>query len=129
MVNRYSFTLLLFALSLSCSSQPSGALLAQDQETGLEGMVRRGPIYPVCRVGEPCDAPLSAVFQVRQQKRVVTKFQSDSAGHYRVFLAAGAYTIVVDSGAPIWPPQQTHDVLVGMDGLTHLDLDFDTGIR
>ena len=122
-------TLLFIALALSCTNQPSDILLAQGQGTGLEGMVRRGPIQPVCRVGEPCDAPFSAAFEVWQQQQLVTKFRSDSTGHYRVLLAPGAYTIVADSGAPIWPARQAHDVTVGSVGLTHLDLDFDTGIR
>ena len=121
--------LLLIALALGCTNQPSGTLLAQNQGTGLEGMVRLGPIQPVCRVGEPCDAPLRAAFQVWQQQRLVTGFQSDSTGHYRVLLAPGVYTVVADSGAPIWPPRQARDVTVGSVGLTHLDLAFDTGIR
>jgi hypothetical protein len=121
--------LVLIALALGCTNQPSGALLAQNRGTGLEGTARRGPIQPVCRVGEPCDAPLRAAFQVWQQQRLVTRFQSDSTGHYRVLLAPGAYTVVADSGAPIWPPRQAHDVTVGSVGLTHLDLAFDTGIR
>ena len=129
MANPCASTLLFIALALSCTNQPSDILLAQGQGTGLEGMVRRGPIQPVCRVGEPCDAPFSAAFQVWQQQQLVTKFRSDSTGHYRVLLAPGAYTIVADSGAPIWPARQAHDVMVGSVGLTHLDLDFDTGIR
>ena len=129
MPNPCASTLLFIALALSCTNQPSDILLAQGQGTGLEGMVRRGPIQPVCRVGEPCDAPFSAAFQVWQQQQLVTKFRSDSTGHYRVLLAPGAYTIVADSGAPIWPARQAHDVTVGSVGLTHLDLDFDTGIR
>jgi hypothetical protein len=129
MTIRTPSTPLLIAFALACANQPSGTLLAKDQGTGLEGMVRRGPIQPVCRVGQPCDAPFSAVFQVWQQQQLVTKFQSDSTGHYRVLLAPGAYTIMADSGAPIWPPRQAHDVTVGSVGVTHLDLDFDTGIR
>ena len=129
MANPCASTLLFIALALSCTNQPSDILLAQGQGTGLEGMVRRGPIQPVCRVGEPCDAPFSAAFQVWQQQQLVTKFRSDSTGHYRVLLAPGSYTIVADSGAPIWPARQAHDVTVGSVGLTHLDLDFDTGIR
>ena len=129
MASRYPLAQLLLALALGCSNLPSSTLLVQEQATGLEGMVLRGPTQPVCRVGEPCDAPFSASFQVRQLQRLVTKFQSDSSGHYRVFLAPGAYTVVADSGAPIWPPRQAHEVTVGSVGLTHLDLTFDTGIR
>jgi len=97
--------------------------------SGLEGTVRRGPITPVCQVDVPCDAPFSAYFEVLQGSRLVTRFQSDSAGNYRVFLAPGTYTIFPDSGAPIFPQGQTRDVAVGPVGLTHLNLEFDTGIR
>ncbi len=99
------------------------------QTTGLTGTVRRGPITPVCQVGVPCDAPFAAGFQVWQGSRFVAGFQSDSAGHYLVLLAPGAYTVVPDSTAPIFPKGQTRQVTVGPVGLTHLDLEFDTGIR
>ena len=97
--------------------------------TGLEGTVTRGPVTPVCQVGVPCYAPFSAAFTVTQQQRVVASFRSDSAGRYQVLLAPGAYMVAPDSGAPVWPKGQVRSVTVGSVGLTHLDLQFDTGIR
>ena len=129
MANRYLPTLLLIAATLKCAGQPSSSLLAQNRDTGLEGTVLRGPIQPVCRVGEPCDAPFSAAVQIWQQQQPVARFRSDSNGHYRVLVAPGVYTVVADSGAPIWPARQAQDVTVGPVGLTHADLNFDTGIR
>jgi hypothetical protein len=126
---RIRFSAMLTAIALSCGNQPSSVVLIQDRITGLDGVVRRGPIQPVCRVGEPCDAPFSAGFALWQEQRLVARFRSDSAGHYSVLAAPGAYTIVADPDAPIWPPHQAHAVIVDADGLTHLDLDFDTGIR
>jgi hypothetical protein len=125
----HPLTLAFIALTVGCSSQPSNILLAENHGTGLEGTVLRGPIQPVCRVGEPCDAPFSAAFEVWQQQQLVARFRSDSTGHYRVLVAPGAYTVVADSGAPIWPADQAHEVTVGPVGVTKLDLDFDTGIR
>ncbi|MGH7590271.1 MAG: hypothetical protein ACREL2_02445 [Gemmatimonadales bacterium] len=89
----------------------------------------RGPVQPVCRVGEPCDAPFSATLEAWQQQQFVARFQSDSLGNYQVLLPPGAYTITVDSGASLWPTQQPHDITVGPVGLTHANLTFDTGIR
>jgi hypothetical protein len=129
MPSPHPLTLVLIALTLGCGSQPSNILLAEKQDTGLEGTVLRGPIQPVCRIGEPCDAPFSAAFQVWQQQHLVARFHSDSTGHYRVLLAPGAYTVMADSGAPIWPARQAHDVTVGPVGVTRVDLNFDTGIR
>jgi len=114
-------------LALACSGSQSAAGLT---ETGLEGVVRRGPIMPVCRDGVPCDAPFSATFEVRDGERIVARFRSDSAGHFLVAVAPGDYLVAPD---PFAPPvgflPQTHAVTVGPDGLTHVELDFDTGIR
>jgi hypothetical protein len=122
----------LLALSLGCGATESPGNLGDSQleRTGLEGVVRRGPIQPVCRVNEPCDAPFSARFEVRQGERLVADFRSDSAGRFRIYLAPGTYTLVPDAAAPLLGARgQTKEVTVGSPGLTHLDLDFDTGIR
>ena len=129
MTNRHPSALFLIAVALACVGQPSNSSAAEHLVTGLEGTVLRGPIQPVCRVGQPCDAPFSAGFQVWQQQRLVAQFRSDSAGHYQVLLSPSAYTVMADSGAPIFPRGQTRMVTVGPIGLTHADLSFDTGIR
>lgn len=124
----------LAAAALVACSGPAHPLLSQSHvppgdSTGLVGTVTRGPITPVCRVGVPCDAPLAASFTVTREQLVVAHFQSDTAGHYQVLLAPGAYTVAPDSGAPVWPTGQAKQATVGASGLTHLDLQFDTGIR
>ena len=125
------FPLALTAVLACQSATNAGTLLnvAGDGTTGLEGTVRRGPVTPVCRVGVPCDAPFAASFSVMQVQRVVARFQSDSIGRYRVLLAPGVYDIVPDSTAPVFPRGQKRVATVGPSGLTHLDLEFDTGIR
>jgi hypothetical protein len=97
--------------------------------TGLEGVVTRGPVTPVCLVGVPCYAPFAAAFTVSQGQQAVARFQSDSAGRYEVLLAPGAYTVAPDSGAAVWPQGQSRPVTVGPFGITRADLQFDTGIR
>ena len=96
-------------------------------KTGLEGTARRGPIQPVCRQAESCDAPLQAGFTLRQDSRVVAHFASDSAGHFLVYAPPGSYLVMPDAAIGIGA--QTPEVTVGGDGLTHVDLLFDTGIR
>ena len=107
-------------------TRPPGDSLA----TGLAGTVTRGPITPVCLVGVPCDAPFAAGFTVRHGPIpvAVAHFTSDAAGHYRVLLVPGSYTVVPDSGAPVFPGQ-AQQVTVEPVGITHADLAFDTGIR
>lgn len=120
----------LFMLTSACSSE--GALPVQPgagdlNKTGLEGTVRRGPIHPVCREGEPCDAPLRAGFTLQQADRVVARFASDSGGHFLVYVARGTYVVVPNEPIGIGP--QALEVTVARGGLTHVDLTFDTGIR
>jgi hypothetical protein len=98
--------------------------------TGLTGIVIRGPVTPVCQVGVPCDAPFAASFEVRQNGRRVATFSSDAQGHFTVRLRAGSYVVVPTAEAPLMnPSSQTKTVEVGAEGLTSVQLVFDTGIR
>ena len=120
----------LLVATIGCSD--GGATLVQPgagglKKTGLEGTARLGPIQPVCREGEQCDAPLQAGFTLQQDGGVVARFASDSVGHYLVYAAPGTY--VVEPDQPIGIGAQTLEVLVQPGGLTHVDLMFDTGIR
>ena len=120
---------LLFAAT-ACSG--GAALPAQPgttglDKTGLEGTVRQGPTQPVCREGQACDAPLQAGFALQQDGHVVVRFASDSTGHFLVYVVPGTYAVVPDE--PIGIGAQTPEVTVRAEGLTHLDLTFDTGIR
>lgn len=122
----------LFVLAYACRSgapaavEPDGA---GSPSTGLEGTVSRSPTRPVCQLDNPCSAPFTASFEVRHGERVVARFQSDSAGHFLVPLPPGTYTIGPDASAPLLARSQVHEVTIGPSGLTHVDLDFDTGIR
>lgn len=120
------FLILAFAVMLlSCSPTTNNPL-----GTGLQGKVLRGPITPVCKVNEPCDAPFSAEFIVLKNDREVNRFQSDANGEFTVTLDPGIYVVVADSTAPlITPKQQQKEVEVQSVGLTPVTLYFDTGIR
>lgn len=128
----------LFILALSCGGSSTSAELEPvgggppsggSASTGLEGTAYRSPTQPVCRLDEPCRAPFSAGFEVRQGEQVIARFQSDAAGHFQVSLAPGTYTVVPDASAPLLARSQAHEVTVGSGELTHVELDFDTGIR
>jgi hypothetical protein len=100
-------------------------------DTGLEGVVVRGPIAPVCREGAPCDAPFAARFDVERAGRTVASFESDSGGRFAVRLAPGSYVIVPAASAPLMAPRsQRRQVEVEESpGRTPVALSFDTGIR
>lgn len=113
-------------LGLSACSTDSFAGL----DTGLTGVVMRGPITPVCLPDIPCSAPFSARFAVWQGSHLVASFRSDTQGHFTVALPPGQYRLVPASDAPIIGPEsQTKIVDVGLGELTTVRLDFDTGLR
>jgi hypothetical protein len=101
---------------------------APGDRTGLQGVIRRGPVTPVCRPDIPCDAPFAGQFLVSKGNRVVAEFTSDSAGRFQVALAPGDYLIAPTPGAPVMPGQQ-ESVSVPDSGVAVVALDFDTGIR
>jgi len=118
-------SLIFAAMLLSCSPAINNA-----PDTGLQGKVIRGPITPVCKDNEPCDAPFSAEFMVLKNVREVGRFKSDSQGEFTIVLEPGSYLIVPDAAAPLMAPQrQQKEVDVQPEGLTPVTLYFDTGIR
>lgn len=118
-------TVALASLCLACQA-PGGPV----PETGLVGRVWYGPIQPVCREGEPCDAPLRARFDVEQAGHLVARFESDADGRFEIRLVPGRYVVIPDASAPLMQPTlQRREVVVEPVGLTTVELAFDTGIR
>jgi hypothetical protein len=120
-------------LALGCRSNtapdrlpPGGGVVSS---TGLEGTMRRGPTRPVCQVDQPCTAPFKSGFKVLRGDQIVARFQSDSEGHFMIHLPPGTYAVSPDESAPLLTRADAHEVTVGPSGLTHVDLEFDTGIR
>jgi len=92
--------------------------------------VRRGPLTPVCQADQPCSAGFAARFEVLRAGRRIASFRSDDDGSFLVRLPPGRVTIVPAADAPIISPtEQRREVDVGSNGLTYVELDFDTGIR
>lgn len=127
MITRAAAALLVVSACSSGAAVPLQPGAGGGNRTGLEGTVRLGPIQPVCREGEPCDAPLQAEFTLQQGGHGVVRFTSDSLGRFLVYAAPGTYLVVPKE--PIGIGAQRPPVTVGIDGLTHAELTFDTGIR
>jgi len=122
---RLSILALIVAVGASCSDPMSPTV-----DTGLTGVVVRGPITPVCAINTPCEAPFSAAFDVYADGRRIAGFRSDAEGHFTVMLPAGIYRVIPGADAPIiQPPAQVKSVEVLPVGLTEVRLEFDTGIR
>jgi hypothetical protein len=126
--------LLTFLIALALAGCQGAADLAGPglrAETGLRGVVVRGPMQPVCQEGESCDdAPFAATFYVYAGARRIATFHSSDDGRFEIALDPGPYTVVPGPNAPIMTPEsQRQEVLVAPYGMTDVVLAFDTGIR
>lgn len=127
MMKVHTIVPLLLAGALACSTAPPGS---EGADSGIEGLVVRGPTQPVCVVSIPCDEPFAALFHVRQDGRAIATFTSDAEGRFSIELPPGDYTITPDATAPIlFPTQQVKTVHVEPNTMVRVELDFDTGIR
>jgi hypothetical protein len=97
--------------------------------SGVRGMVRLGPITPVCTLGVPCSVPapnLSLVFS-RGGRRVTTR--TDAAGRYRVRLAPGTWDVSTGARRRIGSGVTPRSVRVVPGRMRLVNLEVDTGIR
>jgi hypothetical protein len=103
-----------------------------DQGTGIAGRVVAGPVCPVERPADPACAPrpvAGAVVIVRgADSAEIAMAQTADDGRYEVSIPPGRYTV---EGAPVeglLGNPTSVEVEVG-DGVTIVDLQYDTGIR
>ena len=112
--------------SLACLVS-SGAWAGQGS-SGLSGKVLRGPVSPVCKLAQPCQAPASVTLAFGRNGREVARVRSTRAGEYRVALAPGTYAVSFAFRHPLWrlSPQR---VRVPSGSYARVNFLLDTGIR
>ena len=97
--------------------------------SGLRGVVMRGPITPVCKVGVPCDEPAAYVVLVFSQSgHVVARTTTGRLGGYRLTLRPGRYGVTTARrtiGSGLTP----RIVTVPRGRIARVDFKLDTGIR
>ena len=94
--------------------------------SGLRGVVERGPITPVCRVGIPCSAPAKDVKLTFTRLGRSWRATTDDHGRYRIALKPGTYVVRISTqlpGAKSWK------VVVPHGRVAVHDFHVDTGIR
>lgn len=96
--------------------------------SGLQGVVSRGPIVPVCRDGEPCTAPAQVTLLFRRPGRVY-RTRSHADGSYRIVLPPGTYTVTTVERAGMSRSLRPRRVHVRARHVDRLDFSIDTGIR
>jgi hypothetical protein len=118
-------TLGLFAIILGTAATSATAAAPR---SGLYGVVTRGPITPVCRVGVPCDAPAGKVTLTFSRAGLAKTTQTDQLGGYRIALAPGTYAVRTSS-KPFGQTPRPANVHVRAGHVDKIDFAIDTGIR
>src|SRR5690349_873519 len=96
---------------------------ASPSQSGLYGVVRRGPTKPVCEVGTPCTAPAVGVKLVFVRGAVVAGTVTTGAGgRYRVALRPGAYVVRTAVRLPIGRGLDPQRVVVPRGRYARVDL-------
>ena len=126
------YLLVALAVALSAIACGGGSPSSVNSGSGIAGKAMAGPVCPVERPGDPACAPrpvAGALVIVRGAggSEVATAQTADD-GNYEVLIPPGSYTI---EGAPVeglMANPSAVEVEVG-DGVTTVDLRYDTGIR
>ena len=117
----------LAALAVAVAASSAGAATSQ---SGLRGLVTRGPIVPVCAAEQPCDAPAKNVTLVfSRYGRVVRRATTNDQGRYRVRLAPGLYAVRLQVKQQIGRGLQPERARVARNRFRRVDFSIDTGIR
>jgi len=112
------------ALALVAGAQASVA------KSGLQGVVMRGPITPMCVAEEPCTEPARNVTLLFSRNgRVVGRAVTDSAGRYRLRLPAGVYAVRRPPPLGIGKGIEPNHARVYARRFVRVDFSIDTGIR
>ncbi len=99
--------------------------------SGIEGTISAGPVHggPV-RADAPGSAALAGMaFVVKQDDKVVTTFQTDEQGHFRVLLPRGHYTVVRKDHTSSIGSYGPFPVEVSPGKMTTVRWECDTGLR
>lgn len=101
--------------------------------TGIEGVAVAGPTCPVETVGDPACAPRAVpgatIVASEQGGAEVASVVTDLEGHFFLAVPAGSYVVTGRPVDGLMGEPKPIIVTVADDGLTGMQLDYDTGIR
>jgi hypothetical protein len=129
MKTKYIICLLVISLYIiSCSNRPK----TEELSSGITGQVLLGPMTPVMRSDKIVpDKPYQAKIKILDGKReLITEFETDKEGKFRIPLAPGTYIISPVAPKPNLPPSP-EEITVTVEEGKYLETKvlFDTGIR
>lgn len=97
--------------------------------SGVRGVIYRGPVTPVCRVGTPCYGPAPGLVLVFARAGHVYRVRSGREGRFSIALRPGLYAVRVASAPKIGSGLTPRTVRVPASGWVRVRLTLDTGIR
>lgn len=119
----------LFGLMSLTLALAAGAQASVPRGT-LAGLVKRGPIAPVCVAEQPCDEPAANVTLLFSRAgSVVARVVTDAQGRYRIRLRAGDYTVRRPGTGTFARRLEPSRVRVLSGRVKRVDFSIDTGIR
>jgi len=124
------FLPVLFAFAFFAATCDNGT--SYPPGSGIDGLVTIGPVCPVERIDTPCaDKPYQATLVIQDEQGLeVVRVQSGEDGRYRVDVAPGTYRLLPqwpNEGGP--PTASEQQVEVRANAYTHVDVQYDSGIR
>jgi hypothetical protein len=108
----------------------AGAAHAAPSQSGLRGVVTRGPTAPMCVAEAPCTEPAKNVTLVfSRSDHVAGRVVTDGQGRYRLRLAPGLYSVRRAASSGLDNRLDPNRVRVSPRRFIHVDFSIDTGIR
>ena len=116
-------SLILLVPNLACGGNP--VLFS-----GIEGETRIGTTSPLGTPSSSDSKPYATRLRVESlpNGKVVAEFTSDNEGRFRAVLAPGNYVVEPVQSGPL-PMGSSVDVTVTAGRFTHVQIDFESGIR
>jgi hypothetical protein len=118
-------------VALSAVLVTLGACSAEPSERGVvTGVVKLGPIMPVCREGVPCDGVYKGAKVVLRAPngQPVQRATADDKGEFRMDVPTGRFEIAVEVAGPL-PSCAPAQTLVKARETVRVEVDCDSGIR
>jgi hypothetical protein len=120
----------LIVVTLFLASGFAGAASPTALTSGLRGVVKRGPIKPVCDENDPCEEPApGVVLRFSRAGVVVARVTTGRAGWYRVQLRPGRYAVTTPSNRRVGAGLTPRFVRVPEGRVARVDFHIDTGIQ
>ncbi len=126
------FLIHIFMILMTACAQGKNATSTPIFSNGIEGYATQGPVCPgPVQVGDSnCqDQPYQATIAIlNTENTLITRFQTDNNGYFKIPLNPGSYILHPESGKPMpYAPDQAIFVLEGQ--FTPVSIQYDTGIR